>query len=305
MKEDSPPMRISVGKLLMIVASLMIAGAASAQEEFPANWHQVEVIIFAQSDMHGVEKSPVEPVLSYPSRLRILAAAEQLRPVLSADASQDERLAALMVPDRFLSRDTARTPAAFVPLPSEMRQLNGDAAALQRNSAYRILFHDAWQQPIDSASQTDWVFVRGGNVTGEHSELEGALRFSHARFYHVDTNLWLSRFEATLTNLEEETRGTLPNASTILPAVPATPKSPQLRQIEALSAPTSFNDTAQEVFGTTPRLIPAVAQIDVLKSSQQVQHNQLHYIDHPRMGVLVLITPLYDDGVDASEEIVD
>lgn len=303
-------MCIPAGKSLMVVAALLFAGAVAAQEEIPANWHQVEVIVFAQSDMHGVEKSPLEPALSYPSRLRTLAAAEQLHPPLAADASENERLAALMVPDRFLSYDKARALAGYVPLPPGMRQLDGEAAALRRNGAYRILFHDAWQQPIDSARQTHWVLIRGGDTHGEHRELEGALRLSHARFYHVDTNLWLSRFEAPRPDHPAESEETQQDAIAkpiiVLPAAPASAKSPQLRQIEAISAQfaTGEDGISENAFEPGARVIPSVSQVDVLKTSQQVERKQLHYLDHPRMGVLLLITPLRDESEESEDDTV-
>src|SRR5690606_35749830 len=151
-------------------------------------------IVFTQEDRHGAEKSPIDPILSYPARIRVLSEADQLYPAVPPDASRDERLAALMIPDRFLSHERATALVGYVPLAASERQLGPDAQTLNRNPGYQVLFHEAWQQPLDSRSGSEWVNIRGGEVHGGHAELEVSLRLSHCRYYHLETILWLSRF---------------------------------------------------------------------------------------------------------------
>jgi len=301
-------MKTLAGKTsLFAIATLLLNAPAQAEREIPANWHQVEVIVFAQNDMHGAEKSPPDPQLTYPAKIRILSEADQLHPTLAPDASEDERLAALMVPERFLRHETATALAGYVPLAPEQRQLTADAQTLNRNSGFRVLFHQAWQQPIDSGSRSEWIYIHGGNTDGEHSELEGSLRLSLSRYYHLETNLWLSRFgRAAPAHLQPDATQPLDEIPAIphgpaLPPPPATQKSPQLRQIEAISARFANDDSPILNEAAQPRSTE-VMQVDILKSSEQVRSKRLHYVDHPRMGVLLLVTPLADDGKEEAEE---
>lgn len=306
---------------LAVALGLLSALECTAQAP-DKTWHQIEVIIFAQQDAYGAEKSPPDPTLSYPHPIRLLDDAEQLNPAVAPDATINEKLAALMVPERFQSHEKAMEPASFVPLTATQRQLNPDAHSLEKNGSYRILFHQAWQQPVEIRRNAEWVLIQGGGALGDHRELEGSLRISHSRFYHVETNLWLNRFKSpqaapgapatvvpdTLVqdgspsgaagNTLEETA-----AKTIAITLPPPPKKTESKYLLALEAMDMADDLSElfpEEKADTQEQEPVQAEVDsvdVLKRSDQVRRKQLHYIDHPRMGVLVLVTPL-----DAEEE---
>lgn len=276
------------------------------------SWHQIEVIVFAQQDAFGAEKSPPDPRLAYPHPIRLLDEGEQLYPTVAPDATPNEKLAALMVPEHFLSHEKAMEPASFVPLPANQRQLNPDAHSLGKSSGYRILFHQAWQQPVEIRRAAEWVLIQGGSAAGDHRELEGSLRISHSRFYHVETNLWLNRFKPPESALAaaptpgENGREEVP-ADTITITLPEPPAKPEAKNLLALEA-MDMEDDLSELFPeeATDAREPIIARVqvesvDVLKRSDQVRRKQLHYIDHPRMGVLILITPLDEEEEDPED----
>ncbi|MCK9503588.1 MAG: peptidoglycan binding protein CsiV [Porticoccaceae bacterium] len=322
---------------LIAIFLLTLPGSGFATS-FPEeeNWHQIEVIIFAQEDSFGIERSPVSPTLGYPDNLKLLNPPEPLYTAVPEDASIDEKLAALMVPNRFLNREQAALATAFAPLDAAQRQLNPDAQALKRQSSYRVLFHEAWQQPVPTRRHAPWIFIRGGDSYGKHTELEGSIRFHHSRFYHMETHLWLSRFKAADTAMAPAATGaqqpvadkgadafsqpqqaTSNNTAILLPELPALftepAKSPQLLLLESLvqeppgmdeEEPANLSDltgiAAQELPLQSPAYI--TAEVDVLKDSDQIKRKTLNYIDHPRMGVLVLITPISTEEDNDPEE---
>lgn len=302
----------------VLAAALAISTSSALGVDYPAdNWHQIEVLVFAQADPYGAEQSPQAPLLQYPSPLRLLDNGDQLYPDLTTNATYSEQLAALMVPPRFLRHETASTPLPFVPLAESERQLNPDAYTLKRNSGYRVLFHQAWRQPVTTRKAAQWVFINGGNRFADHTELEGSLRISQARYYHVDTNLWLASFQPAIAALpiQPEETANLPEATPAatkiqLPEAPQLPKSPLLAMLEAIPSPMATNfeeepaDLGQLMSEDKPTTSPQfeVAKVDVLKDSSRVRLKSLYYIDHPRMGVLVMITPLDADAASEDEE---
>lgn len=299
---------------------LLSALPAAYGQEIPANWYRVEVLVFTQSDLFGAEAGPQAPELAYPSPLRQLDQDSLSSQPLPANTSLNERLAALMVASKLLDHDTARAPAPFSPLPSEARRLNPDAYTLDNNGAFRVLFHQAWLQPLASRRHASWVMVNGGAQRGGHDEVEGAIRVYQSRFIHVETDLWLNHFESarlvaegednsTGSSPAPEFRGTRSPATTdstdvILPERPATPQSPYIAQLEAMDVAMDDGGApspeAHPPLSAAPKL--AVARVDVLKHNDQITRNQLHYLDHPRMGVLVLVSPALDSDEAEGEE---
>jgi hypothetical protein len=147
-------------------------------------------------------------------------------------------------------------------LPTLALQLKREASILAQRRTTRVLFHGAWQQYLDEAGRTGSVFIGGGQQFGEHQELEGFVTFSVAHFLHIDTNLWLSRFSRA------------EGAATT--DAPVLPKSPLARNFDAGTTPAAYN----------------VSEIYVLKEAKNMRSGELHYQDHPRLGVLVLVTPV-------------
>ena len=181
---------------LVAITLLAITHAPARGAEIPEGWGQVEVIIFAQSDLFGAEGMAIEPRLDYPTRARRLAGDEVSSVDQRPDAPVNVRLAALMIPDRLLSHETAIKPASFTPLDRANRSLNPDAYTLDRSGAYRVLFHQAWLQPLTGRSATDWVIVEGGRSLGNHFEIGGALRVYQSRALHIETDIWHGDLES-------------------------------------------------------------------------------------------------------------
>lgn len=297
--------RIRNGSTLALLLSLSCANLW-AEVEIPPNWHQIEVIVFAQQDPGGEEGFAVDPVLNYPERLQFLRTEDQLNPPLRADASVNETLAALMVPERYLKRETAQRPLSYVPLEKALRKLDPDAYTLGKSRDYRVLFHSAWQQPVDSNQNARPVFISGGGNFDKHRELEGSLTVYKSRFYHVAVNLWLTRFVPTAPPTAPMLPETIDNPIapdqqpiTLLPKLPEFPVASPSRELQRLT----MMDQRNKPLGGLPLEgeIPVeqgrftAREVDLLKDSQQITLNSMTYLDHPRLGVLVLVSPLVEE----------
>jgi len=285
--------------IFLILATSLLAPDLLAKTELPENWHQIEVIIFAQQDLTGEEAFPENPLLAFPDTLQFLQTAEQLSPDVTNDASYNETLAALMVPERFLNRDTAILPASFVPLDKDIRKLNADSYRLSRNKGYRVVFHNAWQQAVLAGKSSKSVFITGGETIDGHRELEGSLKIFKSRFYHIDVNLWLSQFiPASSGTTESPPMDSEPLQALKLPDLP-TPSVSQavqrLNRLDELNNPIAELQSKEEIYQVPPPSRFQVKAVDTLETSKQISLNSLTYIDHPRMGILVLITPILEE----------
>ena len=165
----------------------------------------------------------------------------------------------------------------FLQLDPSLHNLNADARALDRRGNYRVLYHQAWRQPDIGRKQAPWILVRGGERYGEHFELEGSVRLLKSRFLHFETNLWLTRFASDAgqaPDVGEQDK----QPQEAWPPLPAYPVLPVFEPVE-------------ENMEITPPADYLVTKIYSVNTSRLVRKtNQLHYLDHPTLGVLVQVT---------------
>lgn len=194
----------------------------------------------------------------------------------------------------------------FVLIKKEERQLNSELRSLKRSRKYKILFHEAWRQPILDKDSASNIVLIGGESFDSHNQLEGTIKVYLSRYLHISTNLWLNNFEPNFNQPSQH-----------WPRLPEQPTNISLKEIEA----TDFNienmdlinlnhskfaikmetekqnqyaindvpfdkETFVGITGTnfiTNRIV-------AFNSTRRMRSKELHYIDHPLMGILVKIT---------------
>ena len=151
-------------------------------------------------------------------------------------------------------------PYAFSEISGNERQLEGPARSIRRSSLYALLLHQSWQQPIDQTPTP--ILIQGGQQFGDRFELEGTLSLRRQRFLHVEADLWLTQF------------------------------SPQ-RALPAAKAPSNLKAQFPDLFEAAERgrTFSADARFH-LSERRRLRSGELHYLDHPALGVLILVTPL-------------
>jgi hypothetical protein len=280
--------------LLSALAMWPLAVPAWAQIQADERWYQIEVTVFARDNaMQSQEIWPME-VLQQPvarstrplntmmsvydlpdwsvldaSLTRALVAEDiaQARDLSTASQSGDERVSGAPV----LRSSTFRLPDpqrdALLALPSSAQQFRDTNRALSQDGRYRVMFHQAWRQPMQGSNQAIPVWLEGGNRFGERHELEGSLNF---RFNPgqdrvvLDVRLWLTQF----TSMSPDAGGPIS-----LPDLPATVMNQR---------------TAEALPDEQPWYI---AQAIPVLNSRELRSNEFHYLDHPAVGVLVQIQP--------------
>lgn len=276
--------------LLLGTAADSRAQARQSPQEAP-RWYQVEIIIFAQRPPAGDPQEiwPRDVPLAYPPNWMALqdpaelAAAPAPADTAAATPAPPGAEAASPLPPE-APVDLAREP--YLLLPEAERQLNPQARDLRRGSRYRVLFHQAWRQPMVALDKAPAILIDGGDSFGEHSELEGSITISIARYLHLHTNLWLSEFSA---NFGQGSGGW--------------PELPQRPQRSSGPAPLLAGDSAevdlwgyrQAPAGLYENILSRPHVVDRIVTFRQkrsrIRSGEVHYLDHPFLGLLVKMTP--------------
>ena len=136
--------------------------------------------------------------------------------------------------------------------PSE-HVLQRSATVLTRRFDARIVFHGRWLQPVPPRDAAQPLLVQAGPRFGEIHQLEGTLGITLGRYLH---------FRAQLVYREPgfgQAPVALPHA--VEPAAP-------------------------------PSLPREVAGYMVLDESRRMRSEEVHYLDHPKLGIIVRVDPV-------------
>lgn len=306
---------------------------SGAKPEGPP-WYQVEVILFAQADSFRNEANLKSVKLAYPANRVFLQSPDaSLDPELVEKLDhQDAQLLTVLLPEDKLKRRDPAQPQAFVPLDSAARLLNPEASTMERSGTYQVLFHEAWMQPMQGARATPWLIVQGGKKIGDHNELEGSLRFFMDSHLNVQANLWRTRFgqpqqegvnpvaETLVAEPLTSADGTIPSTNptanqtteTELPETAQWPELPPAPQPPKAGLPAVLaslidtsdlsDDSSTDDQEQTQTLLYTVEDIDMFEHSQRINSRDLHYLDHPRLGMLIRLTPWVPPGMEVIDE---
>ncbi|WP_373079426.1 CsiV family protein [Zhongshania sp.] len=160
------------------------------------------------------------------------------------------------------------------------------AQSLRMSSRYKPLFLASWEQDLQARKKSPAILIQGGKQFGKHYELEGYIRIAVERYLHLDTNLWLARFGSHAGNY-------------YLPQQPQSydePEEPAPLVDEAFENSPEYLQFKQQNPGFQPSASPQqeadypIEQIVVMKQQRRMRSDELHFIDHPKFGVIVKVT---------------
>ena len=171
----------------------------------------------------------------------------------------------LTYPNNVISLSPAGTnnPDEFTMLSNNERLLNTQAASIAKSGSYTLLFHQAWQQMI--VAQKTSILINGGKTVNGHQELEGSIDLSVGQFLKLKTNLWLTQFSL---RTEADTKN-------VWPELPLKP-----------------NSFTADTTSTTEPTTHYVSRIVKINQQRSMRSQEVHYIDHPLLGVIIKIIPV-------------
>jgi len=233
----------------------------SAESQGEERWFQVELLIYKQKSEANNLVSEVWPhdiSLSYPDTwVRLKTADEYIanprpHPVLA----------------KWLTRVQKGPYTPFVLQNDSAKTFSKAAKQIQRYEG-EVLLHQVWWQPLiqNDPEESPGILIRAGKSLGDHYELEGSIQFKLLRYLHIQPRLWLTEFSP-------DTLGASDPLISTWPALPLAPDQEQ-EQDQTSMLPTPLR----------------IQQIVTIQQSRRMRSNETHFIDHPKLGILVRLTP--------------
>ena len=287
-----------------LLSALLLSISTSAQGQTSQRWFQIEVSIFSNESLADRDEEHWQTEsneLNYPNPLRrlgqlsdLLITEQMIADAIAESSEQDslstkeeatieidaealaaiERLAQILptgpqlasTEGEFKFPDFLRDPhLQLTPDSSDFEQTN---RALERSAEHRLLFHGLWRESVADPADAIPLYVQGGLRFDDQYELQGAitLRFNENRDRLViDSNLWLTEYSAS-ADFESEWQ---------LPAIP-----------EAMK--TDLDSLTRDEQG----LQYGINRVFHMEQSREMRSNQFHYIDHPAIGIVILVKPI-------------
>lgn len=287
-----------------------------------ARWYQVNVLVFSQNTV--IERDP-EMWPSYPTIDRSVPPISLLDPPLPAmpDAVTDDLPLDAMadidtpvygldetpVDAAILEVDSGLRPpwVAFEKLPESQRYLNPYAERIARDRRFKILFHESWIQPIEAKSIARPISITGGHHSGLLDELSGLLKITISRYLHLDTQLYLTDIVESsdpfdlLTGQKYEFVPLLfPNVLLEAASDSTAQSIPTIEVLEPINLAAFYSlndDTEKPDYFNIPATYAVAVNSVLMQETRRMRSKELHYIDNPKMGLLIYFTPF-----DISEE---
>jgi len=300
------PLRRTTLLPFILAIALLLATTGSAVAQTSQRWFQIEVSVFSNESYVDRDEElwlADRSKFSYPDPMRklqqlsdLLLTEEMLESAISeaqnsplvvaetpsaADPEallaieREERLAEILATGPQAARaegdfkfyDFLRDP--YVQLSAQDSDFQQTNRALERSSENRLLFHGLWRESLADPRDAIPLYVQGGLRYGDQHELQGSitLRFNENRDRIViDSNLWLTEYSAS-ASLESDWQ---------LPPIPESMKS----KLDSLA---SGEENLQ--YG--------INRVFHMQESRDMRSTEFHYIDHPAMGIVILVEP-YD-----------
>jgi len=196
-----------------------------------------------------------------PALLPELPVSEPEEPAEAAAADEEANVSAAELPPDPMQEfrallanyETQLEEQSYRWLPASEFLMARDAAILRR-AGMQVLLHGRWLQPVPGRDQPEPIFIQAGAKLAERYQLEGVLAVTLGRYLH---------FRAQLS----------------------------YRDAESGERPMGLPVGTTEPLQNAP--LPALAAgVMVLDESRRMRSEEVHYLDHPKLGILVRIDPV-------------
>ena len=195
--------------------------------------------------------------------------------------------------------DTPTTPPPFTLLPHSELEFQGKAAYMQRSGRYKTLFHETWLQPMAAKTNAIPIIIDRSGDNESWPTLQGSVTFYLSRYLHLETNLWLNTAGGYLP--PEWSMPPAPLGPKSLMVIQPTEEEPIYDPLLPIDAqPLPSGNTEEVMTEEETKLEPAEPlspwrHAVVLSQKRRMRSTEVHYIDHPLLGVVVKISPVTED----------
>ena len=179
--------------------------------------------------------------------------------------------------------------------------------ALARTGRFRVLFHEAWIHPVRERAGARPIVIDQSGDTGSWPELQGSVLLHLSRYLHLETNLWLNTAGDYLQGRWWMAAPPLGPPSVLVGGEPL-----HIARAASEPAPSAPEPQPQPVDGGGFRPLgdmpgaPVQQPIEytqpdwpyrhavAMQQKRRMRSNEVHYLDHPLLGVVIKFTPFED-----------
>lgn len=175
-------------------------------------------------------------------------------------------------------------------LPPNRLRLGGYKNTLRKKENHKILYHKVWRQRMQGKNSAPSIVINGGDLKGDNKELEGSIKIHIARYLHLTTDLWLTTDGHQASGQTSE--------SFMWPAIPPRPGTVATNSRQAADNTQDNNQAATQANNFDSNLAnlnyraQSNSPITVMRERRKMRSKQVHYIDHPLIGMFILIRPI-------------
>ncbi|MCZ6619954.1 MAG: CsiV family protein [Gammaproteobacteria bacterium] len=147
-------------------------------------------------------------------------------------------------------------------LPENEMLMGRETRRIESRDNLHVLLHGRWMQPVPERNRPEPLLVQNGARVGDTRQLEGTLAVTLGRYLHFQATLWYRE-----------------------PALGQQPLDIPLGEaFFGISSSSRINPAI-----TLPR--PAQGYMQ-LSESRRLRSREIHYLDHPKLGIVVRIDPV-------------
>ncbi|TDG14013.1 hypothetical protein E2F43_11020 [Seongchinamella unica] len=192
------------------------------------------------------------------------------------------------------------TPTPFIALPLRSAEFYGKAAYMQRSGNYKTLFHETWVQPVREKGDALPLIIDRSGDSGDWPRLQGSVTLHIARYLHLETNLWLNT-----------TGGYLPG-DWQMPPPPLGPVSLIVEEPDPAWGDDPLPETGLPTEAVDEQVLPEDEVLVeetgpvypwrhavLMQQSRKMRSKEVHYLDHPLLGVVIKLMPLDEEQLQA------
>lgn len=270
--------------LALMLASLLFATSVVAIESGDndteaVSWYQIEVILFKN-----------------------IQEFEQDKEHITIDMAPPEQKFVLVKGDPMVNSQLQRLDTSDLKLTKSFK-------AMRRSKNYTVLEFAGWKQPLIKEQPGVPLVITSGQKYGKHHELEGKLIFRKNRYLHLHADLYLADYtQGSSINLKSwllEEDSIAPHITQLHQSADnqnATPDKAESIMLNSIDIPSGQIEQAETGLPETDgSLEAAITQESVstyiasniahMNETRRMRSGEIHYLDHPKFGLLVTIEP--------------
>jgi len=255
--------------LLVVFSGITTAAPPVAEQEEPLDWYDVEVIVFRHHDFKALsqESWPRDPGSP------MIRSARELLPSLPENLTSAHS-------------DKLKGPLAYIQLRRDQSRLEEKRALLEKAGQYEPLIHLSWRQPGLGEEDAEAIHIHEGVNWPEEIEPE-AETSSKEDTSDDDANIVMP----------------LPVDDLEGPPAPFIDGTIKLVRKRFLHIEADFIYRAPFIEDKDNRLERQQwPQAFRLQETRRMRSREIHYLDHPMFGVLILATPYVAPVEESLEE---